>query len=78
METQAKTGPLIRAGHVAAGSQDLHQMFGGCGYKGEPLVNGAGFGVLERQDKFRFAAEKENERPWFPGDCPSRALFELG
>lgn len=34
--------------------------------------------MLENQDKFRFVAGKENERPWFPGDCPSHALLELG
>lgn len=58
--------------------RDLYQMYGGCRYKGEPLVNGGGFGVLESQGKFRLAAGKENERPWFPGDCPSSALFDLG
>lgn len=44
--------------------RDLHQMEGGWRYKEEPLVIGGGFGVLQNQDKFRFAAGKENERPW--------------
>lgn len=73
LEALAKAGPLIGAGRRM--QRDLHQTYGGCRYKEEC---GGGFGVLENQDKFRFVAGKENERPWFPGDCPSHALLELG